>query len=328
MMTRPRIVVTQRIHSEVAALLESEGELLVNPAPEPWPDAELRAHAALADALMVFMPDHIDEAFLAGCPRLKVIAAALKGYDNFDVEACTRRSIWFTIVPDRLTEPTAELALALMLALARNVLPGDRLIRSGQFRGWRPMLYGRSLYGAIVGIIGYGAVGKALACLLQPFQARVLTYDTNDEPAALDCLLRESDFVVPLLPLTPSTLHFLNADRLRAMKPGSFLVNVGRGSVVDEQAVASAIASGHLGGYAADTFEMEDWARPDRPTEIAGGLLASDRTVFTPHLGSAVGEARLEIERLAAMSIVQALRGHIPERAVNSAIDTLTKKEC
>src|SRR5208283_6118091 len=176
---------------------------------------------------------------------------------------------------------------ALMLALARNVLPGDRLIRCGEFRGWRPTLYGRSMYGAIVGIIGYGAVGKALARLLQPFQAHVLTYDTNDEPAALDCLLRESDFVVPLLPLTPATLHFLNADRLRAMKPGSFLINVGRGSLVDEQAVAAALASSHLGGYAADTFEMEDWARSERPAEIPPGLLVAPRTVFTPHLGSA-----------------------------------------
>ncbi len=317
MTIRPRIVVTQRIHPEIAKLLAAEGELIVNATPEPWPEAELRANAAQADALMVFMPDHIDEAFLAGCPRLKVIAAALKGYDNFDVEACTRRGVWFTIVLDRLTEPTAELALTLMLALARNVLPGDRVIRSGQFRGWRPTLYGRTLYGATVGIVGYGAVGKALARLLEPFQAQVLTYDTNDEPATLDRLLHESDFVVPLLPLTPRTLHFLNADRLHAMKPGSLLVNAGRGSVVDEQALAAALASGHLGGYAADTFEMEDWARPDRPPEIAGGLLASDRTVFTPHLGSAVREARLEIERLAAESLLQALRGQVPERAVN-----------
>jgi phosphonate dehydrogenase len=316
-MNRPRIVVTQRIHGEVAGMLAAEGELIANPNPEPWSDAQLREYAALADALLVFMPDRIDDAFLSACPRLKVIAAALKGYDNFDLEACTRRGIWFTIVPDRLTRPTAELALALMLALARNVLPGDRHIRSGQFRGWRPTLYGRSLYGAAVGIVGYGNVGRALAHLLEPFQVRLWTYDVNDEQATLDRLLRESDFVVPLLPLTESTVHFFDAARLRWMRRGSLLVNVSRGSVVDEEAVTDALASGHLGGYAADTFEMEDWARPGRPNAIPPALLGSANTVFTPHLGSAVGEVRLEIERLAAMSVIQALRGQPPEGAVN-----------
>ena len=316
-MIRPRIVVTQRIHPEIADLLAAEGELIANPDPEPWPDAQLRAHSAAADALMVFMPDRIDDAFLAGCPHLKIIAGALKGYDNFDVEACTRLGVWFTIVPDLLSEPTAEMALSLMLALARNVVPGDRHVRSGEFRGWRPTLYGRSLFRATVGIIGYGAVGKALARLLAPFDARILTYDVDDGHPALDGLLAESDFVLPLLPLTPATFHLLNAGRIRAMRPGGFLVNVGRGSVVDEGAVAAALASHLLGGYAADTFEMEDWARPDRPDRIPAQLLASDRTVFTPHLGSAVGAARLAIERLAATSICQALRGETPERAVN-----------
>jgi phosphonate dehydrogenase len=309
--SRPKIVVTHRIHQEIAALLAAEGELIIDPG------VDLRAQAASADALMVFMPDVLDDAFLAGCPHLKVIAAALKGYDNFDVEACTRRGIWFTIVPDRLTEPTAELVLALMLALARNVLPGDRHVRSGEFRGWRPTLYGRTLYDATVGIVGFGAVGRALARLLERFRSRILTYDAADEPPVLDRLLEQSDFVVPLLPLTPVTLHLLNADRLNKMRRGSLLVNAARGSLVDEQAVAAALASGHLGGYAADTFEMEDWARLDRPLEIAPQLLGSERTVFTPHLGSAVDEARLEIERLAAMSILQALRGQAPERAIN-----------
>lgn len=293
-------------------MLEQEGELIANPNPEPWPEAELRAHASQADALMVFMPDRIDDAFLAACPRLKVIAAALKGYDNFDVEACTQRGIWFTIVPDLLTQPTAELALALMLALARNVLAGDRHVRSRQFRGWRPALYGRSVYGAAVGIVGFGKVGKALAVLLQPFQVRLSTFDVDDEPPALERLLSESDFVVPLLPLNASTLHFFSADRVGTMRPGALLVNVSRGSVVDEQAVAAALASGHLGGYAADTFEMEDWARADRPEAIPPALLAASNTVFTPHLGSAVSEVRLEVERCAAASIIQALRGELP----------------
>ena len=316
-MRRPRIAVTQQIFPETAALLAAEGDVIANTGPEPWPGDELRMHAANADALMVFMPDWIDDEFLAGCPRLKIIAGALKGYDNFDVEACTRRGVWFTIVPDLLTEPTAELALALMLAVARNVIPGDRRVRSGAFRGWRPALYGATLFDATVGIIGFGAVGKALARLLEPFRARILTFDIADTPDALERLLSESQYVVPLLPLTPDTSHILNRDRIATMRPGAFLINVGRGSVVDEEAVGQALASGHLGGYAADTFEMEDWARSGRPDRVPVSLLNSERAVFTPHLGSAVRGARLEIERLAATSICQALHGEAPDHAVN-----------
>lgn len=318
-MNQPRIVVTNRIHREIAELLSAAGTVIVNPNAEPWPAEELLRHASGADALMVFMPDRLDDAFLAQCPRLKVIAGALKGYDNFDVEACRRRNIFFTIVPHRLTEPTAELVLALMLGLARNVLPGDRYIRSGEFRGWRPHLYGRSLYGATVGIVGYGAVGRALAELLTPFRARVLTHDLGDSEDSLRHVLAESDFVVPLLPLTPATLHLFNAERLACMRTGAFLVNAGRGSLVDEAAVAEALAAGRLAGYAADTFEMEDWARPDHPEGIPRALLESGRTLFTPHLGSAVDDARLEIERIAANSILQVLRGETPDHAINGS---------
>jgi phosphonate dehydrogenase len=318
---RPRIIVTNRIHADVANLLAAEGDLIANPNPEPWPASQLLANASEADALMVFMPDRIDEAFLSCCPRLKVIAAALKGYDNFDVAACARRGIWFTIVPDLLTEPTAELALSFMLAVSRNLLAGDRYVRSGRFRGWRPTFYGRTLHGSTVGILGYGAVGKALALLLQPFHCRLLLFDVNHEAASLSHVLAESDYLLTLLPLTPSTLHFLNAERLRHVKYGCVVVNVGRGSLVDEQAIADALESGHLGGYAADTFEMEDWARTDRPSGVNASLLASsEKTLFTPHLGSAVAQARLEIERAAALSLIQALRGEVPAHAITSPV--------
>ena len=164
---RPRVVITQRAFPETIDLLSPHAEVFVD------------TPARDADALMVFMPDSLDEEFLRACPNLKIVAAALKGCDNFDVEACTRLGIWFTIVPDLLTEPTAELALALMLGLARNVMAGDRLIRSGKFQGWRPILYGTGLAGSTVGIIGYGAVGRALARMLQGFSCRVQYYRSD-----------------------------------------------------------------------------------------------------------------------------------------------------
>jgi len=305
-----KIVITQRVFSETIHLLSPHADVMVGP---PSRDAV---------ALMVFMPDSLDEAFLRECPNLKIVAGALKGYDNFDVEACTRLGIWFTIVPDLLTEPTAELALALMLGLARNVLPGDQLIRSGSFQGWRPVLYGTGLAGGTVGIIGFGAVGRALARMLQGFSCRIQYCDPSAEGSTpLDVLLASSDFVLPLLPLTPHTFHMLGRDALAGMQRGAYLINVSRGSVVDEEAVADAIESGHLAGFAADTFEMEDWARRDRPREIHPRLLRlTDSTLFTPHLGSAVASARREIERAAANNILQALRGEHPSGAINSPV--------
>jgi phosphonate dehydrogenase len=278
---------------------------------------------------MVFMPDHLDDFFLNQCPRLKVIGAALKGYDNFDVEACTRRGIWFTIVPDLLTVPTAEMVVGLMIALARNILPGDRLIRQGFFYGWRTQFYGLGLEGRTAGIIGMGAVGQAVARRLTAFDMQILYTDIRPIPeeelagcqalfTPLDDLLQRSDYVLPLTPLTETTKHLLNAERLARMKPGSFLVNAGRGSLVEEEAVAKALQSGHLRGYGADVFEMEDWALQDRPDNIHPNLLSlPERTVFTPHLGSAVSTNRLQIEMEAARNIVEALDGLPPRGAIN-----------
>jgi phosphonate dehydrogenase len=305
-----KVVITQRVFPETIDLLSPHAEVIISP---PSPDA---------DALMVFMPDSLNEGFLHSCSKLKIVAAALKGCDNFDVEACTRLGIWFTIVPDLLTEPTAELALALMLGVARNVLAGDRLIRSGGFQGWRPTLYGKGLTGSTVGLIGFGAVGRALARMLQGFSCTVHYFDPAvDGSAPLDTVFGSSDFVLPLLPLTPQTFHLVGGEALSRMRRGRYLINVSRGSIVDEDAVAEALESGQLAGYAADTFEMEDWARGDRPREISPRLLRlTDRTLFTPHLGSAVADARREIERAAASNILQVLRGERPAGAINDPV--------
>lgn len=316
-MRRPRVVITERVHPEITQLLSHHADVIANENVEPWsPDVRLN-HARNADALMVFMPDSVDAAFLDQCPNLKIIAAALKGYDNFDVEACRRRGIWFTIVPDLLTEATAELALALLLGLARNTRTGDELIRSGGFAGWRPILYGTSLIGSTVGLVGYGAVGRAFERLISGFRCRVIWNDVQPGGDSLEKVVAQSDFLLLLLPLTPETFHLVNADFLARMKPGAYLINVGRGSVVDEEAIADALESGHLAGYAADVFEMEDWLRRDRPQVISDRLLrCSACTLFTPHLGSATTATRLEIERTAAFNIIEALRGNHPPDAV------------
>jgi phosphonate dehydrogenase len=326
---KPRVVLSSWVHPEVISVLRTSCEVVANETRETLDRKDLLSRSRDAFGLMAFMSERIDDSFLAECPRLRIVACALKGYDNFDVAACTRRGVWLTIIPDLLTAPTAELTVGLMIALGRNMLPGDRLVRSGRFRGWRPILYGQGIDGSVVGILGAGAVGQAIARRLAGFTATLLYADEvplspNQENelrvrrVSRDELLRQSDFVALCLPLKASTHQLVNTDFVRAMKPGAMLVNTARGSLVDEISIADALETGKLGGYAADVFPSEDWAVTDRPNEVLERLRnATEKTVFTPHIGSAVDSARRDIALQAARSILQALSGEVPYGAVN-----------
>jgi phosphonate dehydrogenase len=330
MTRRPRVVVTNWVHDEVLDLLAGRFSVDANRAREPWPEWELRRRAGEAEALLAFMPDRVDSGFLASCPDLKIVACALKGYDNFDVDACSECGVWLTVVPDLLTEPTAELAVGLTIALARNILAGDRYVRDGQFEGWRPLFYGTGLGGASVGIVGMGAVGRAIAERLRGFKPQLSYHDRRRIPPAeetalalrflpFDDLLATSDFVILALPLARETTQIIGRDALKRIKHGSYLVNPARGSLVHEEAVADALECGRLAGYAADVFEMEDWARTGRPHTVSFRLQQyQDRTVLTPHLGSAVDSLRRDIALAAATSIVDCFEGRTPRGAVNA----------
>jgi phosphonate dehydrogenase len=326
---KPKVVLTHRVHREVIELLAAHAEVIPNTTSGTLARDEILRRAQDAAAIMTFMPDRVDEAFMRACPQLRVVGCALKGYDNYDVEACTRHGVWITNVPDLLTIPTAELTIGLLIGLTRNLLAGDQFVRSGGFNGWRPVLYGTGLTGRTLGLIGMGAVGQAIAARLQGYELNLLYDDPRPLAPELearwqltrvsrDALLRQSDFVVPMVPYRPDTLHLIDAQALATMQDGATLINACRGSVVDEEAVADALASGKLAGYAADVFEMEEWARTDRPRAIAPRLLADTaRTLFTPHIGSAVDSVRLAIEMEAATNILQALRGEVPQGAIN-----------
>jgi phosphonate dehydrogenase len=322
-------VITNWVHPEVIKFFDGKCTLVANLQRVPWSRDEVLEQARDATAIMTFMPDSVDEDFLSQCPDLKIVACALKGNDNFDVEAGSRHGVWMTIVPDLLTIPTAELAVGLLIGLARKIPQGDQFIRSGEFQGWRPKLYGAGHDGSVVGLIGGGCVGAAIAARLSGFGCSMLYNEINwlsaesekdlaFKRASLNEIAEKSDFVISACPLTQETKHLVGAGFLAQLKPSAILVNISRGSVVDEEAVAYALEEERLAGYAVDVFEMEDWVLPDRPEIIPERLLKQmEKTLFTPHIGSAVGRVRLKIAMQAASAIVQCLEGKQPDWAVN-----------
>jgi phosphonate dehydrogenase len=323
----PLVVLTNRVFPETRAALERVARVVANEQLEPWSHDQVIERCREAAGLMVFMTDCIDRRFLEQCPNLQVIGAALKGYDNIDVDAASERGIQVTIVPDLLTEPTAELAVGLMIALGRHIPAGDAGIRKSGFAGWRPQLYGTGISRSTVGIVGFGLVGQAIARLLSGFGCRIVAFDAEPfespgvEAMAFGDVLKSADIVVLGLPLTEATTGLIDAEAIGRMRRGALLVNPARGSLVDEAAVADALESGHLAGYAADVFECEDWARPGRPTAVDARLTgAGAQTVLTPHIGSAVMSVRREIELSAATSIIEALAGKVPGGAINGPV--------
>lgn len=315
-------MVTHPVHADVLLKLQAVGHVTMNPGPEPWSPREYRDCLADADAVMAFMPDRIDAELLSDAPKLKTIACALKGYDNFDLQACAEAGVIVTFVPDLLTEPTAELAVGLAISAARNVVPGDRIMRSGQYAGWRPVLYGSGLHQSVVAVIGLGAVGQAIVERLSGFGCSQILgvdpdhHDPRTTPVSLPEAVACADYLLLAVPLTQSTRYMLDEALLSTIKPGAIIVNVGRGSVISEAAVAKGLADGTIGAYAADVYEMEDWLLPDRPHSVHAGLLASDRTVLTPHIGSAVARVRRAIEHRAADNLIQVLSGEVPDDVV------------
>lgn len=312
--TRPLVVAGSRMLPATRAELATFAAVIANTDEQPWSAKRLQRECAAADALIAFMPDRIDVDFLTACPRLRVIAGALKGSDNIDLTACAARGIEVTVVSDLLSQPTAELGLALLLNLLRHLPAGDHAVRQGH-QGWLPTLYGQTLVGGDIGILGMGGVGLALATLLRGFAARLFYHDPRrlaveqERSLGLEWVSAEALPVVSrtalvlAAPLVPATLQWLDTARLRHLAPGAVVVNIGRGSVVDEAAVLAALQRGSLAGYAADVFAFEDHSQAGRPDRVLPGLLSHPRTVFTPHLGSAVQSVRLAIERAAIAEV-------------------------
>ena len=287
----------------------------------PVPAAELRARAAACDGLLPMLTERIDGALLDGCPRLRVVATMAVGYDNIDVPACTARGVLLTNTPGVLTDATADLAFALLLAAARRLTEGERAVRGGTWGPWDPnWLLGRPVAGATLGIVGPGRIGAAVARRAGGFGMRVLYHGRHEVPdfpgeraATLDALLAASDYVSMHVPLTPETALMCDAEFFARMQPHAIFVNTTRGGVVDQRALLAALRAGVIGSAALDVTTPEPLP-PDDP------LLTAPNLVVAPHLGSATLETRTQMAHLAVDGLLAALAGERPLHLVNPAV--------
>jgi glyoxylate reductase len=307
----PRIVVTRRLpEPALRALLESDADVWVAPEDRALEPDELHAAVSGADAVVTMLHDRVDDAFLdAAGPQLRVVANVAVGYDNVDVAAAGRREVIVTNTPGVLTDATADLAIALLLAVTRRLGEGDRLLRSRTPWAWSiDFMLGRGLRGKALGIVGYGAIGRATAARARAFGMEILYTQRRpgDDPGyvQLDELLERADVVSLHCPLTPETHHLIDAGALARMRPHAYLVNTARGPVVDEAALAAALRDGAIAGAGLDVFEHEPEVHPD--------LLGLDNVVLVPHLGSATVETRTAMAELAAANVLAVLAGKDP----------------
>jgi glyoxylate reductase len=264
------------------------------------------------DGVVTLPVDPVDAAFLdAAGPRLRVVAQFAVGYDNVDLHAASERSVVVTNTPDVLTEAVAELTLALVLALARRVPEGDRLIRRGGEWSFAPtFMLGRGLAGRTLGVVGYGRIGREVTRLAEAHRMRVLYTRRSGGGVPLARLLAESDVVSLYAPASPETHHLIGAAELAAMRPDAVLVNTSRGALVDERALVAALRAGTIAGAALDVFERE----PEVPAE----LLELENVVLTPHVGSATVEAREAMGMLCVDALrAVLLEGRVPPNALN-----------
>ena len=308
-MEKPRVFITRRLALDPRSVLGPGIEIDLHDSELPPPRDQLLRRARDASALVPILADRIDAEVIDASPRLRVVANHAVGYDNVDVAACTRRGIWVTNTPGVLTESTADMTWALILALARRLREGERLLRGGTWHGWAPtLLLGSELRGKTLGILGYGRIGRAVARRAEGFDLRVI-FTARGGGVSFDELLEQSDILTIHCPLTPQTRHLLGAVELLRMKRGALLINTARGPIVDEAALVAALESGHLGGVALDVFEEEPRVHP--------GLLQRDDVVLLPHMASATRETRAEMGRLALSQVELVLRGERPLHAVN-----------
>lgn len=317
-----RVFVSRRVPGRAVELLREAGHAV-----DVWPDETPPAGDALrerlhdADAALTMVTDPIDAPLLAAAPRLRVVANMAVGHDNVDVDAAAEAGVWATNTPGVLHETTADLAFALLLAAARRVAESDRDARAGGWRTWSPTAWlGTDPFGATLGIVGLGEIGRAVARRARGFGMTVLAATRTPRPdlerelgverAALPDLLARADFVSLHVPLGPDTERLMGAAEFAAMKDDAILVNTARGGVVDQDALVEALRAGAIGGAALDVTVPE-------PLPPDHALFGFPNVIVTPHIGSASRATRARMAEMAARNVVAVLAGETPPNPVN-----------
>ena len=314
-MKRPYVFITRKLNEELLApLLEIADVKMWDSESEPVPREMLMKEAQKATALLTMLSDKVDEELLDYAPNLKVVANLAVGYDNIDVKAATGRGVTVCNTPDVLTETTADLTFALMLATARRITESQEFVKEGRWQSWSPfLLAGADVHHKTIGIVGMGKIGQAVARRAKGFGMEILYHNRNRHTDAeqevgaayrsFEQLLEQSDYVVCLTPLTDATRHLFDYDAFKRMKNSAFVINGGRGQVVDEEAIIAALHHNEIAGAGLDVF-YEEPIGSDHP------LLHFPQVVAIPHIGSASVETRTTMIKLCRDNIVAILQGN------------------
>ncbi|CAM5540781.1 D-glycerate dehydrogenase [Bacillus safensis FO-36b] [Bacillus safensis subsp. safensis] len=312
-MPKPYVYITRKLDEASLTPLKEVAHVEMWPSEdEPCPREELKTQAAKADALLTMLSDQIDETLLSNAPNIKVVANLAVGYDNIDLEAAKKHGITVCHTPDVLTESTADLAFALLMASARRIVEASDWIKDGNWTGWGPLLLaGADVHHKTLGIVGMGSIGTALAKRAKGFNMNVLYHNRSRKPeaevqlgvtyAAFEELLKQSDFIVCLTPLTPETKDMFNEKAFDLMKNSAYFINVSRGQTVDEDALYEAVTTGKIAGAGLDVFRQE-------PVSPSHPLTTLRNVTVLPHIGSASVETRKTMMRLCAENIALVLQ--------------------
>lgn len=323
-MSNPSVLVLGNLLDEAAEILKVSASFLEHPRENAVAEAKLIELLKDRDAVISEPLDHFSETLLDRCPKLKIIANRAVGFDNIDLEQASARGILVTNTPGVLDAATADLAMALTLAVARRIVEADRYVRDGKWQGFQSdLMLGPDLYGKTLGVIGMGRIGRAFAERARAFGLKVIycRFSARDEKddqlkqileaerVDLETLLEDSDFISLHCPYNADTHHLIGARELSRMKPQAVLVNTARGRIIDETALVKHLEAGNIFGAGLDVFENEP-ALPDRLKKL-------ENVVLTPHIGSACFDTRRRMTMLAVESIKAAFQGDLPKHLLN-----------